>query len=110
VLYANLTTSYCDGLGQLLSGIAAYINSFILSATMAWRISVIGSRFRFSHKFIALLVKQVEDCIEQVGDTFNDDGDKEFTSYLDSSLNSKIYQPTHPKFDYTSLLEFSSYI
>ena len=72
---ANLTTSYCDGLGYALSGIAAYINSFILSATMVRRISdisVIGSRFRFSYQFTTMLVKQVEDWmtkfkVENVG-------------------------------------------
>jgi hypothetical protein len=32
---------YSNGLGHVLSGIAAHINSFILSATMAWIISVV---------------------------------------------------------------------
>jgi hypothetical protein len=91
---ANLTTSYCDGLGYALSGIAAYINSFILSATMVRRISdisVIGSRFRFSYQFTTMLVKQVEDWIDKHGDISIDEGDKEFISCLDSSLNSYIY-------------------
>jgi hypothetical protein len=114
---ANRSTSYGDGLGHVLSGIAAHISSFILSATMAWRISVVGSRFRFSHQFTPLLLRQVEDWIDDTGDIqfrirrkciSNDDGDKEFISWLDSSLNNYIYRPKHRKFDNMCLWEFTS--
>lgn len=111
------STSYGVGLGHVLSGIAAHINSFVVSATMAWRLSVVGSRFRFSHDFTPLLLKQVEDWVDNTGEAqfrirrkcvSNEDGEKEFISWLDSSLNNYIYRPSNAEFDNMSLWEFTS--
>jgi hypothetical protein len=53
-------TAYGKRLGTVLSGIAAHVSSFIISATLAWRIAVVGSRLQFSSNFSPVIMPSTQ--------------------------------------------------
>ena len=54
-----------EGLGRILTGTYAMMSQDIVSSTFAHiLIMQDGERFVYSHKFVPLLISQLEDCLE----------------------------------------------
>ena len=54
-----------EGLDRILTGTYAMMSQYVVSSTLAHiLIMQDGERFVYSHKFVPLLISQLEDCLE----------------------------------------------
>jgi len=108
----EIEPSYGMGLGHVLSGITAHLWSSIISAPMAWYLVVNGSRFRFSHEFVTILLSQVEGWLLHKDIQLRYRRNMKTNSgWLDSTLLNYLYRPSaeiYPEFENMSLWEFVS--
>ena len=87
--------NYGVGLGHVLSGITAHLWSSVISSPMAWYQVTNGSRFRFSHSFVTILLSQLVSWLDgkHIQSRYRRNGVTK-KGWLDSTLFNYIYRPS----------------
>jgi len=100
--------SYGKGLGHVLSGICARLASAVISATMAWHLIMQGTRFRFSHEFVPILLSQMVDWLDRKPISFKWRRNRiTGEGWLHSSLMDYLFRPKDDGFEDMSFYSFS---
>ena len=90
------------GSGHMLSGIRAHVLTNVVMATMASLLTLIDSRFLYSHKFSNIFVSHLQDHLDGKDSQFRVQTAKEKKSgakerWSDQNANDVIYRPQQLK-------------
>ncbi len=99
----SIDPNFSVGLGHVLCGIMAHLFSSVISATPAWHLVIVESRFRFSHEFSLILLSQFESWYIQF--RFRRIKSNE-TGWIDCNTFQYIYHPDNEEFEDMSVWQF----